>query len=130
MIPNRIWDKVFKNGLSKFFKDCLSQSLIRPLLSNFVSFGFHTYAVSPSRVSLTGDAPFFCNVCLKRKTSKSKWFTNHKGSVNCDTENNFEFCISPKWSKHFKTLLETLYIVFIDTFQDPIVILCPVFLKK
>ena len=27
-----IWDKVFKNGLSKFFKGCLPQNLLSPLL--------------------------------------------------------------------------------------------------
>ena len=29
-----IWDKVFKSGLSKFFKDCLPQNLHSPLLNN------------------------------------------------------------------------------------------------
>ena len=28
------WDKVFKSGLSKFFKGCLPQNLISPLLNN------------------------------------------------------------------------------------------------
>ena len=29
------WDKVFKSGLSKFFKDCLPQNLPSPLLNTF-----------------------------------------------------------------------------------------------
>ena len=28
-----IWDKVFKSGLSKFFKGCLPQKLLSPLLN-------------------------------------------------------------------------------------------------
>ena len=30
---NLIWDKVFKSGLSKFFKGCLPQNLLSPLLN-------------------------------------------------------------------------------------------------
>ena len=29
-----IWHKVFKSGISKFFKDCLRQNLLSPLLNN------------------------------------------------------------------------------------------------
>ena len=32
---NYIWDKVIKSGLSKFFKGCLLQNLLRPLLNTF-----------------------------------------------------------------------------------------------
>ena len=32
---NYIWDKVFKSGLSKFFKGCLPQNLLSPLLNTF-----------------------------------------------------------------------------------------------
>ena len=32
---NYIWDKVIKNGLSKFFKGCLLQNLLSPLLNTF-----------------------------------------------------------------------------------------------
>ena len=32
-IESFIWDKVFKSGLSKFFKSCLPQNLLSPLLN-------------------------------------------------------------------------------------------------
>ena len=31
--PDGKWDKVFKSGLSKFFKDCLPQNLLTLLLN-------------------------------------------------------------------------------------------------
>ena len=35
LLPKIIWDKVFKSGLSKFFKDCLPQNLFSPFLNSF-----------------------------------------------------------------------------------------------
>ena len=33
LTKNDKWDKVFKSGLSKFFKGCLSQNILSPLLN-------------------------------------------------------------------------------------------------
>ena len=48
------WDKVFKRGLSKFFKDCLPQNLLSPLLNTLsqLSLRLINTGLVSSRVSL------------------------------------------------------------------------------
>ena len=57
------WDKVFKSGLSKFFKGCFPQNLLSPHLNTLYQMSFANEKVNIQKI-LTPNTRIYCKLSV------------------------------------------------------------------